>query len=68
MNNNPISTSFCIQWLDEKQLIQKVIQLLSPSLDPEKHTNASQLLCDIIKSPRMEPDKRPDPVLSTLQS
>ncbi|XP_058792576.1 serine/threonine-protein phosphatase 6 regulatory subunit 3 [Phymastichus coffea] len=55
-------------WLDDQQLVQRVVQLLSPSLDSEKHTNASQLLCDIIKSPRMEPDKRPDPILQTLQS
>ncbi|OXU18567.1 hypothetical protein TSAR_013934 [Trichomalopsis sarcophagae] len=57
-----------LNWLDDQQLVPRLVKLLSPSSDHEKHTNASQLLCDIVKSPRMEPEKRPDPILQSLQS
>ncbi|XP_014227511.1 serine/threonine-protein phosphatase 6 regulatory subunit 3 [Trichogramma pretiosum] len=55
-------------WLDDQNLIQRLIKLLSPTSDPEKHTNASQLLCDIIRHSRMEMEKQPTLILQTLQS
>ena len=56
-----------IQWLDEQQLVRKLISLLS-SPEPEKHENVSQLLCDFITSYRQEQEKKPDLVMLSLQS
>ncbi|KAJ8666865.1 hypothetical protein QAD02_008527 [Eretmocerus hayati] len=57
-------------WLDSQQLVQRLIKLLSPTSDPEKHANASQLLCDFITSTSslVEPEKRFFPILQTLHS
>ncbi|XP_034947653.1 serine/threonine-protein phosphatase 6 regulatory subunit 3 [Chelonus insularis] len=62
-----------LNWLNTQQLIQQLIKLLSPTADPNKHTNAAQLLCDIIKSAReyrITSTERtdPDPILNTLES
>ncbi|XP_008553758.1 serine/threonine-protein phosphatase 6 regulatory subunit 3 isoform X1 [Microplitis demolitor] len=62
-----------LNWLDTQQLIQRLIKLLSSESNSEKHTNAAQLLCDIIKLAReyrLTCTERtdPDPILNTLES
>ncbi|XP_014214498.1 serine/threonine-protein phosphatase 6 regulatory subunit 3 [Copidosoma floridanum] len=57
-----------LNWFDDQQFVQRLVKLLSSSSDKKKHANASQLLCDIIKLPHIEPEKRPDLMLRTLQS
>lgn len=61
------------QWFDSQQVIQNVVALLDPSSEPDKHSNAAQLLCDIIKvsrenqyasTERMDPN----PILNTIES
>ncbi|XP_011502575.1 PREDICTED: serine/threonine-protein phosphatase 6 regulatory subunit 3 [Ceratosolen solmsi marchali] len=55
-------------WLDDQQLIQRLIKLLSPNSDSEKHANASQLLSDIVKSSRLEGENRSYSIYQTIQS
>ncbi|KAK0177465.1 hypothetical protein PV328_001516 [Microctonus aethiopoides] len=62
-----------LNWLDTQQLVQQLIKLLSPTSGSARHTNAAQLLCDIIKSAReytMTCTERVehDPILNTLES
>lgn len=61
------------QWLDSQQLVQRLVKLLSPNSEPNKHANAAQLLCDMITVTRENQrtfSKRtdPDPILNTLES
>ncbi|XP_011313946.1 serine/threonine-protein phosphatase 6 regulatory subunit 3 isoform X2 [Fopius arisanus] len=62
-----------LNWLDSQHLIQQLIKILSPTMDSSRHGNASQLLCDIIKSARefritCTERTDPDPILNTLES
>ncbi|EEB18845.1 conserved hypothetical protein [Pediculus humanus corporis] len=46
-----------LNWLDEQKLVQRLVALLDPSVDPDRHCNAAQLLCDLInilRSNKME--------------
>ncbi|XP_043286921.1 serine/threonine-protein phosphatase 6 regulatory subunit 3 isoform X2 [Venturia canescens] len=61
-----------LNWLDNEKLVQRVIKLLSPTVNSEKHANASQLLCDMIKLARYfritcTERTDPDPILITLE-
>ncbi|XP_067001625.1 serine/threonine-protein phosphatase 6 regulatory subunit 3 isoform X2 [Anabrus simplex] len=62
-----------LNWLDSQRVVQCLVGLLDPSVDAERHCNASQLLCDVIRisrenihsgSERMDPD----PILNSLES
>ncbi|XP_074101639.1 phosphatase 6 regulatory subunit 1-like protein fmt isoform X2 [Cotesia typhae] len=62
-----------LNWLDTQQLVQRLIKLLSSEANSDKHTNAAQLLCDIVKLAReyrLTCTERtdPDPILNTLES
>jgi serine/threonine-protein phosphatase 6 regulatory subunit 3 len=68
-----ISYFFVIQWLDSQQVVQCLIALLDPAVDPERHCNAAQLLCDVIKMSRENQHTStertdPDPILNTLEA
>ncbi|XP_012286736.1 serine/threonine-protein phosphatase 6 regulatory subunit 3 isoform X2 [Orussus abietinus] len=61
-----------LNWLNSQELVQRLVKLLSPSSDSAKHTNAAQLLCDMIKATREHrlsiERTGPDPILTTLES
>ncbi|CAK9802611.1 Serine/threonine-protein phosphatase 6 regulatory subunit 3 [Anthophora plagiata] len=62
-----------LNWLDSQQLVQRVVKLLSPNSESSKHTNAAQLLCDMITAAReyqrtSTARTSPDPILNTLES
>lgn len=64
---------FIDKWLDSQQLVQRLVKLLSPTSEPAKHANASQLLCDMVivarENQRTSTEKTdPDPILNTLES
>ncbi|XP_076248326.1 phosphatase 6 regulatory subunit 1-like protein fmt isoform X2 [Calliopsis andreniformis] len=62
-----------LNWLDSQQLVQRLVKLLSPNSEPNKHTNAAQLLFEMIvvtrRNQRTSTDRTdPDPILNTLES
>ncbi|KAK2587988.1 hypothetical protein KPH14_004065 [Odynerus spinipes] len=62
-----------LNWLDSQQLVQRLVQLLSPMSEPAKHANAAQLLCDMVtvarENQRTSTERAdPDPILNTLES
>ncbi|XP_051166399.1 serine/threonine-protein phosphatase 6 regulatory subunit 3 isoform X2 [Leptopilina boulardi] len=62
-----------LTWLDDQELVQRLIGLLSPELGSKKHSNASQLICDMITEGReykhnLTERSEPDPILQRLES
>lgn len=62
-----------LQWLNEEKLIQKLIDLVDPQCSSDKICNASQALCDLIKTSRdhmsqLQETAYPDPLLSTIEN
>lgn len=62
-----------LNWLDSQQLVQRLIKLISPNSEANKHTNAAQLLCDMVIAARENQRTStartgPDPILNTLES
>ncbi|XP_053971363.1 serine/threonine-protein phosphatase 6 regulatory subunit 3 [Hylaeus anthracinus] len=62
-----------LNWLNSQQLVQRLVQLLSPSSESSKHANAAQLLCDMIIETRENQrtsakQTDSDPILNTLES
>ncbi|KAL2775414.1 serine/threonine-protein phosphatase 6 regulatory subunit 2 isoform 6 [Daubentonia madagascariensis] len=62
-----------LQWLDEEKVIQRLVELIHPSQDEDKQSNASQTLCDIVRLGRdqgsqLQEAVEPDPLLATLES
>lgn len=62
-----------LTWLDSQQLVQRLIGLLSPEAGCKKHSNASQLICDMITEGReykinLTERSDPDPILQRLES
>ncbi|XP_069346822.1 serine/threonine-protein phosphatase 6 regulatory subunit 2 isoform X2 [Eulemur rufifrons] len=62
-----------LQWLDEEKIIQRLVELIHPSQDEDKQSNASQTLCDIVRLGRdqgsqLQEAVEPDPLLATLES
>ncbi|XP_066935183.1 serine/threonine-protein phosphatase 6 regulatory subunit 3-like [Clytia hemisphaerica] len=58
------------KWLDDENLIGKLIELLKSSEKEEKHDNVSQLLCEVIKIGRdsiSQYTEIEDPLLITLE-
>ena len=43
---------FGFQWFYENELIKKLLNILKTDSSPQRHTNVSQLICDIIKTTR----------------
>lgn len=59
------------QWLNESQLIERIVDRLSPEADPEEHSSADNILCEISTSCRdANNDAHPqsNPLLLTLES
>ncbi|XP_076848959.1 serine/threonine-protein phosphatase 6 regulatory subunit 2 isoform X1 [Brachyhypopomus gauderio] len=59
-----------LTWLNEEHLIERLTELIQPSSDNERQSNASQTLCDIIRMSRdqaMQETSEPDPLLATVE-
>uniref|UniRef100_A0A8C4RB07 Protein phosphatase 6, regulatory subunit 3 n=1 Tax=Eptatretus burgeri TaxID=7764 RepID=A0A8C4RB07_EPTBU len=61
-----------LAWLNEQRLIQRLIDLIHVSQHDDRHSNASQSLCDIIRLSReqiipIQENPEPDPLLTTLE-
>nr|XP_031319418.1 serine/threonine-protein phosphatase 6 regulatory subunit 2 isoform X11 [Camelus dromedarius] len=62
-----------LHWLSEEQVIQRLVELVHPSQDEDRQSNASQTLCDIIRLGREQGSQlheapEPDPLLTALES
>eukprot|EP00070_Physeter_catodon_P039697 XP_028346591.1 serine/threonine-protein phosphatase 6 regulatory subunit 2 isoform X3 [Physeter catodon] len=62
-----------LHWLNEEKVIQRLVELIHPSQDEERQSNASQTLCDIIRLGReqgsqLQEAPEPDPLLTVLES
>ncbi|KAF7245367.1 Serine/threonine-protein phosphatase 6 regulatory subunit 3 [Varanus komodoensis] len=61
-----------LQWLNEEKIIQRLVEIVHPSQDEDRHSNASQSLCEIIRLSRdqmlqVQNSSEPDPLLATLE-
>ncbi|XP_048886579.1 serine/threonine-protein phosphatase 6 regulatory subunit 3-like isoform X2 [Brienomyrus brachyistius] len=61
-----------LNWLNEEKVIQRLVDMVQPTLDEDKHSNASQLLCEIIHLSRdqmfqVQGGSESDPLLVTLE-
>ncbi|XP_027236541.1 serine/threonine-protein phosphatase 6 regulatory subunit 3 isoform X18 [Penaeus vannamei] len=59
------------QWLNEGQLVERLVDKLSPDADPEDHASADNLLCEISTSCRdtsTDGHQQTNPLLATLES
>nr|CAB3265861.1 serine/threonine-protein phosphatase 6 regulatory subunit 3 [Phallusia mammillata] len=61
-----------LSWLNENQLVERLIALIDPSVDENFHCNSAQSLCDIIRLSRehmytMQESAQDDPLLNTLE-
>uniref|UniRef100_A0A8C2X237 Protein phosphatase 6, regulatory subunit 3 n=1 Tax=Cyclopterus lumpus TaxID=8103 RepID=A0A8C2X237_CYCLU len=61
-----------LNWLNEEKVIQRLVDMVQPSQDEDRHSNASQSLCEIIRLSRdqmfqVQGSSDPDPLLSTLE-
>ncbi|ELR50786.1 Serine/threonine-protein phosphatase 6 regulatory subunit 2, partial [Bos mutus] len=62
-----------LRWLNEEKTIQRLVELIHPSQDEDRQSNASQTLCDIIRLGREQGSHlleapQPDPLLTVLES
>ncbi|XP_062971858.1 serine/threonine-protein phosphatase 6 regulatory subunit 2 isoform X2 [Cynocephalus volans] len=60
-------------WLNEERIIQRLVELIHPSQDEDRQSNASQALCDIVRLGRdqgsqLQEALEPDPLLTALES
>ncbi|KAJ8417678.1 hypothetical protein AAFF_G00225210 [Aldrovandia affinis] len=61
-----------LNWLNEEKIIQRLVDMVQPSQDEVRHSNASQSLCEIIRLSRdqlfqVQSSLEPDPLLATLE-
>uniref|UniRef100_F6UNS9 Uncharacterized protein n=1 Tax=Ciona intestinalis TaxID=7719 RepID=F6UNS9_CIOIN len=61
-----------LSWLNEKNLVERLISLIDPSQDEDFHCNSAQSLCDIIRLSRehmytLQESAQDDPLLNTLE-
>ncbi|XP_060949590.1 serine/threonine-protein phosphatase 6 regulatory subunit 3-like [Limanda limanda] len=61
-----------LNWLNEEKVIQRLVDMVQPSQDKDRHSNASQSLCEIIRLSRhqmlqVQGCTEPDPLLVTLE-
>ncbi|XP_050723788.1 serine/threonine-protein phosphatase 6 regulatory subunit 3-like isoform X3 [Eriocheir sinensis] len=59
------------QWLNDCQLIERLVERLSPEADPDEHSSADSILCEISASCRdaaSEAQQVTNPLLQTLES
>ncbi|KAJ8373465.1 hypothetical protein SKAU_G00040450 [Synaphobranchus kaupii] len=62
-----------LNWLNEEELIQRLVELIRVGQDEERQSNASQTLCDMIRLSRDQASQvqetvEPDPLLAVLES
>nr|XP_042103888.1 serine/threonine-protein phosphatase 6 regulatory subunit 2 isoform X1 [Ovis aries]XP_042103889.1 serine/threonine-protein phosphatase 6 regulatory subunit 2 isoform X1 [Ovis aries]XP_042103890.1 serine/threonine-protein phosphatase 6 regulatory subunit 2 isoform X1 [Ovis aries]XP_042103891.1 serine/threonine-protein phosphatase 6 regulatory subunit 2 isoform X1 [Ovis aries] len=62
-----------LHWLNEEKTIQRLVELIHPSQDEDRQSNASQTLCDIVRLGREQGSQlleapQPDPLLMVLES
>ncbi|XP_033089335.1 serine/threonine-protein phosphatase 6 regulatory subunit 2 isoform X7 [Trachypithecus francoisi] len=62
-----------LHWLKEEKVIQRLVELIHPSQDEDRQSNASQTLCDIVRLGRdqgsqLQEALEPDPLLTALES
>ncbi|XP_034499539.1 serine/threonine-protein phosphatase 6 regulatory subunit 2 isoform X8 [Ailuropoda melanoleuca] len=62
-----------LHWLNEEKIIQRLVELIHPSQDEDRQSNASQTLCDIIRLGREQASQlqeapEPDRLLTVLES
>lgn len=60
------------QWLNENNLVQRLIGLIDPAHSEELHCNSAQSLCDLIRLSRehmytMQESAQDDPLLNSLE-
>ncbi|XP_072017770.1 serine/threonine-protein phosphatase 6 regulatory subunit 3-A-like isoform X3 [Amphiura filiformis] len=61
-----------LQWMNENKFIERLADLIDPETTEDKHSNAAQTLCDIIRLTRehmsqLQEIAECDPLLSTLE-
>lgn len=61
------------QWLDGARVVQQLVALIDPACSEEKHSNAAEALCEMVKLSReqmslLQEKAPPDPLLETLES
>ena len=61
-----------LQWLNEQKFIQRLVDLIDPQETDDKHSNAAQTLCDIVRITRehmsqLQECAETDPLLATLE-
>ncbi|XP_061679698.1 serine/threonine-protein phosphatase 6 regulatory subunit 3 isoform X11 [Syngnathoides biaculeatus] len=61
-----------LNWLNQENIIQRLVDMVQPSQDEDRHSNASQSLCEIIRLSRdqlfqVQGCLQPDPLLATLE-
>ncbi|XP_027710186.1 serine/threonine-protein phosphatase 6 regulatory subunit 2 isoform X2 [Vombatus ursinus] len=62
-----------LNWLNEENIIERLVELIHSSQDEDRQSNASQTLCDIIRLSRDQSSQtqeisEPDPLLTVLES
>ncbi|XP_064618233.1 serine/threonine-protein phosphatase 6 regulatory subunit 3-like isoform X3 [Liolophura sinensis] len=71
--DSPEVRTAMINWLNEQNIVDKLVARIIPSEDEEVHYNASQSLCDIIKLSRdlmsqLQERADADPLLAAIES
>nr|XP_020024566.1 serine/threonine-protein phosphatase 6 regulatory subunit 3-like isoform X2 [Castor canadensis] len=61
-----------LNWLNEEKIIQRLVEIVHPSQEEDRHSNASQSLCEIVRLSRdqmlqVQNSTEPDPLLATLE-
>ncbi|XP_060085794.1 serine/threonine-protein phosphatase 6 regulatory subunit 3-like isoform X2 [Ylistrum balloti] len=61
-----------IEWLNENQIVEKLVGCFKTSTDEDVHCNAAQSLCDIVRLGReqlsqLQDKPEPDPLLNTVE-
>ncbi|KAM5317141.1 serine/threonine-protein phosphatase 6 regulatory subunit 3 isoform 8-T9 [Glossophaga mutica] len=61
-----------LNWLNEERVIQRLVEIVHPSQEEDRHSNASQSLCEIVRLSRdqmlqIQNSAEPDPLLATLE-
>ncbi|XP_061176457.1 serine/threonine-protein phosphatase 6 regulatory subunit 3-like isoform X1 [Saccostrea echinata] len=61
-----------IEWLNEKQIVERLIGCIVPTQDEDVHCNAAQSLCDIVRLGReqlsqLQDRTETDPLLNTVE-
>ncbi|XP_076445361.1 serine/threonine-protein phosphatase 6 regulatory subunit 3-like isoform X2 [Babylonia areolata] len=69
---SPETRRAVIEWLNENQIVQRLVDCIVPSNDEDIHCNAAQSLCDIVRLGReqmmqLQDATDPDPLLTTME-